>query len=713
MRGGGGMGGNRRGGGADAKEVRAELGLSSAGSATFSEMIAIMHPYFWPSAFHERVAAVSCFLLLGLSKVANITAPIFLGLATDALFRGVFPWSHILTFGALRFAVSLFEEAQRLVYLRVKEVAYREIATRTFAHLLRLSHSWHVSKKLGVVLRASDRGVNSASTIVEMLFLRLVPTVLEMCVTAVLFGTAYGSPGAAGVLVAAFACYFVATWLLTRVRTKLRVQQNVADNDSAQVAADVLGCFEAVATWSAEERELSRYEGVVRTQQKLSRQSQAALVALNLTQQFIMRAALVGVLLASAHDVVGGRASVGDFVALSAWVVQLFAPLNFLGTLYQIITQAASDMRNLADLLKERASVADAPNARPLTLRSDGAVPRIEFRDVHFSYTEGELNLVDRNMEVVRASAAHGGSADSPSRLGAAQAAIARWLGYAQLDERGRGGASGAVPGGIEEWGGGGVGPSSGRAPRDADAIAVEMGPREILRGVSFFVRAGSTVGVVGTTGSGKSTLARLVLRFADPTSGAVLIDGTPLQSVTQASVRGLAVGYVGQDISLFNDTLGWNIAYARPSATTAEIVAAAAAAQLTDMIARLPLGLDTRVGERGLKLSGGEKQRVALARALLVDPPILVLDEATSALDSSTEASVARAIAGRSGSRTTLIIAHRLSTIADADEIIVLENGLIIERGTHAELLSLEGGRFSALWHRQIADGVVPGEGH
>lgn len=245
--------------------------------------------------------------------------------------------------------------------------------------------------------------------------------------------------------------------------------------------------------------------------------------------------------------------------------------------------------------------------------------------------------------------------------------------------------------------------PESGRG---AEVVFDHVGFRHDARAaglddVSFVTPAGTTTALVGPSGAGKSTIVKLALRLLDPQEGAVLIDGRDARSVTQASLRA-AVALVPQDVALFNDTIAANIAFARPDADEAAIWAAAEAAELADFIRNLPEGMDTRVGERGLKLSGGERQRVGIARALLADPCILILDEATSALDSRTEAAIQKTLRRARTGRTTLVVAHRLSTVADADQILVLKAGRIVERGAHHELVARQGGEYAALWRKQ-----------
>jgi ATP-binding cassette subfamily B protein len=383
---------------------------------------------------------------------------------------------------------------------------------------------------------------------------------------------------------------------------------NARDTEASTKAVDSLLNFETVKYFANEEHEARRFDSALAAYEHAAVRSQTTLSAMNVGQGIIIATGLVGVMILAARGIVAGHMTVGDFVLVNSYLVQLYAPLNQLGMVYRNIKQSLTDLEAMFRLLRVKPDIADKPDAAPLAVTRG----EIVFDRVSFSY-----------------------------------------------DHR-----------------------------------------RPILQDVSFRVAPGATVAIVGPSGAGKSTLSRLLFRFYDVDDGAIRIDGQDLRDVTQDSLR-RAIGVVPQDTVLFNDTIRYNIGYGRPGAAPDEISDAARHARLDQFIARLPDGDKSPVGERGLKLSGGEKQRVAIARVILKAPPILVFDEATSALDTKTEREIQDSLDEVAGGRSTLMIAHRLSTVVHAHEILVLDQGRIVERGDHATLLA-KGGVYAQMWRRQ-----------
>ncbi|WP_313331205.1 ABC transporter ATP-binding protein/permease [Comamonas sp.] len=569
-------------------------------------------PYLWTYKWRVLAALV---LMVG-AKVANVGVPVLLKHVVDALdIRPgnpqallVVPVGLLLAYGGLRLLTSVFGELRELVFSKATQGAARAIALQTFEHLHAMSLRFHLERQTGGMTRDIERGVKGVESLISYSLYSIVPTLIELALVLGILAVQYDIWFAI-ITIVALTVYITFTVVVTQWRTHFRREANLIDSAAHSKAIDSLLNYETVKYFNNEAFEAQRYDGDLEKLRRSRLKSQSSLSLLNSGQQLIIAVALVAMLWRATQGVVDGRLSLGDLVMINAFMIQLYIPLNFLGTLYREIKQSLTDLDRMFVLMDQQREVADAPAAQPLALQAE---PELRFDDVHFAYHPD----------------------------------------------------------------------------------------RPILQGLSFVVPAGKTVAVVGPSGAGKSTLARLIFRFYDVQSGAIRIAGQDIRDLTQDSLR-RAIGIVPQDTVLFNDTIAYNIAYGRPGASQDEIVQAAQAARIHAMIAASPEGYATRVGERGLKLSGGEKQRVAIARTLLKNPPILIFDEATSALDSANERAIQQELQKAAQGKTTLVIAHRLSTVVDAHEILVMDAGRIVERGTHAQLLAL-GARYASMWALQ-----------
>lgn len=599
---------------------RATSADQTDGHASGWQTIKRVAPYLWPDGENwvkRRVVAAMVFLVL--AKVISVSMPFMYKQAVDSLtgkspdaatMLGLGAVGLTIAYGLARFGSVAFGELRDIVFVKVGQRALRKLALETFTHIHRLSLRYHITRKTGGLSRIIERGVKGVDFLLRFLLFSIGPLILELTMVSIIFAVYFGWQYMA-VVVITIAIYVTYTFKVTEWRVKLRRQMNDQDTDANQKAIDSLLNFETVKYFNAEGLEARRYDGAMAAYEGFAVKTGQSLSVLNMGQSFVITTGLVLVMVMSAFGVKAGVLTVGDFVMVNAYMVQITMPLNFLGTVYREIRQALVDMAAMFHLLSQPEEVTDKPGAT--TLQVTGG--EVEFDAVEFAYDPA----------------------------------------------------------------------------------------RPILKGVSFTLTPGQRYAIVGPSGSGKSTIGRLLFRFYDVTGGAIRIDGQDIRDVTQTSLHGL-IGVVPQDTVLFNDTVYYNIAYGRDGATRAEVEAAAKAAKIHDFIVSLPDGYETTVGERGLKLSGGEKQRVGIARTLLKNPPILVLDEATSALDTQTEQSIQESLEEMGKGRSVITIAHRLSTIADADCILVLEAGVVTERGTHEELLAHDG-RYAAMWARQSAD--------
>ncbi|MBP2304789.1 ATP-binding cassette domain-containing protein [Azospirillum melinis] len=581
-------------------------------------------PYIWPrDSVETRVRVVLAMLLLIGAKVANVYVPIFYKHAVDALTPAsaggsvglgggpgaavTIPLGLIVAYGLARVTSLVFAELRDAVFATVAQRTIRRVALSVFRHLHALSLRFHLERQTGGLTRSLERGTRAIESLLRYTLFSIVPTLVEIALVCAILWKLFSVWFALATFVTVMG-YILYTFFVSEWRIKFRRLMNDTDSKANTKAIDSLLNYETVKYFGNEEHEARRYDGALQSYEKAAVRSQQSLSLLNVGQSAIISLGLAAVMGMAAKGIVDGSMSLGDFVLVNTYLLQLYQPLNFFGVVYREIKQSLIDIESMVTLLAVDREVADGPDAKPLAV--EGA--ELRFEGVEFGYD-----------------------------------------------------------------------------PR-----------RPILKDVSFTVPAGRTVAIVGPSGAGKSTISRLLFRFYDVNGGRVLIDGQDIRGVTQASLRA-SIGIVPQDTVLFNDTVFYNIAYGRPGASPAEVERAARLAHIHDFIMALPDGYQTTVGERGLKLSGGEKQRVAIARTILKDPAILLFDEATSALDTHTEREIQANLREVSRGRTTLVIAHRLSTVIDADEILVLEAGRVIERGHHSDLLAARGA-YAALWARQ-----------
>ena len=579
------------------------------------QTINLLIPFLWPknnkSIKRRVILAVLCLLV---AKVASLGTPPILGYAVDTLTdisNGInmyilIPLALIVSYGLVRISSTFFGELRNAIFSKVTQKAITQITLNTFKHLHSLSLQFHLGRQTGALSKFIDRGSKGINFLLTYMLFNVIPTIIEIFFVAGILAIIYGFKYALVTLVT-IGLYLAITFIVTQWRVKFRRQMNEADNAVSTKLVDSLLNFETVKYFNNEEHEFNRLRESLDKYESSSITNQYTLSYLNIAQSVVIMTGITIMLILSAYDIKAGMISIGGFVVINAYMMQLYQPLYFFGTVIREIRQSLIDMENLFTLWDEKPNITDSDHSIDL---SDEA--SIEFRNVSFDY--------------------------DPKRT--------------------------------------------------------------IIKDISFKVPNGKKVALVGPTGAGKSTISRLLFRFYDPKQGSVFINNQDIKDMSQISLRRL-IGVVPQDTVLFNDTIYYNISYGDPKASQEEVYKSAKGADIHNFVMGLPDGYNTVVGERGLKLSGGEKQRVAIARAILKNPSIYFFDEATSALDSTTEKEIQKNLLAISKNKTTLVIAHRLSTAADADEIIVLEKGEITERGNHEKLLQMQG-KYAEMWNKQ-----------
>ena len=584
---------------------------------TYLKTFKLLFPFLWPNKRSDLRKRVSLALIcLILAKVASVYTPLILGRSVDSLTElssGInllmlIPIALIISYGVARIASLTFEGMRDALFSKVSQHAIREVTLTIFKHLHSLSLQFHLNRQTGALSKFIDRGTKGIDFLLRYVIFNVVPTFIEIILVTIILLNLYGYFYAL-ITIITITIYVILTFIITQWRVQFRRDMNSADNSVSTKMIDSLLNFETVKYFNNENHEFNRLDVSLKKYELAANKSRHSLSLLNIAQIIVIMSGITIMLVMTAFGIRSNDISIGGFVVINAYMLQLYQPLNFLGSVYREIQQSLVDMENMFNLLDEKSKVKDSLKQLKINSKTE-----IKFSNISFGY-----------------------------------------------DER-----------------------------------------RTVIKDISFDVPNGKKVAIVGPTGAGKSTISRLLFRFYDPTIGSIYINDENINSISQHSLRKI-IGVVPQDTVLFNDTIHYNISYGDPKASEDDIINAAKNADIHDFVIGLPDGYKTIVGERGLKLSGGEKQRVAIARTFLKNPKILFFDEATSALDSITEKEIQKNLENISKNKTTLIIAHRLSTAAYADNIIVLDKGSIIEQGSHNYLLDLKG-KYFEMWEKQKA---------
>ena len=575
----------------------------------------LLFPFLWPKDRKDlKIRVLLALFSMVFAKIASVYTPLILGDAVDSLTElsnGVnlllyIPIALIISYGVVRVISFAFGEIRDALFSKVSQNAIRRVSLKIFKHLHYLSLDFHLSRQTGGLNRYIDRGTKGIDFLLRYVLFNVVPTFIELLLVIGILLTLYGYQYALITLIT-ISIYVLLTFIITQWRIQFRKDMNMADNNASTKMIDSLLNFETVKYFNNEDHEFSRLDESLEKYENAANKNRISLSLLNASQTFVIMTGITIMLIFSVFGIKNNTITIGGFVVINAYMLQLYQPLNFLGTIYREIRQSLIDMENMFNLLKEKNAVEDKGDNE-----LENNYSEIDFKNVSFGYHHN----------------------------------------------------------------------------------------RPIIKNLSFHLPKGKTLAIVGPTGAGKSTISKLLFRFYDPNSGDIFINNKNIKNYKQHSLRKI-IGIVPQDTVLFNDSIYYNISYGKPDASKEEIINAAKVAGIHNFIESIPEKYNTIVGERGLKLSGGEKQRVAIARTVLKNPSIFFFDEATSALDSSTEKEIIHNLESISRGKTTLIIAHRLSTVSNADKIIVIDHGKVVEEGSHEDLLKING-LYADMWNKQ-----------
>ena len=583
--------------------------------AKYTKTFKLLLPYLWPNGRRDLRLRVSfAVVALVLAKIASVATPLVLGASVNSLTElssGInlfmlVPVALIVGYGVSRIIAFTFSEVRDALFSKVSQNSIRQISLNMFKHLHNLSLEFHLNRQTGALAKYIDRGTKGIDFLLRYVLFNIVPTFFEIFLVSGILYYLYG-PWYAVITLTTISFYSYLTFQITEWRNEFRKRMNQADNEVSTKMVDSLLNFETVKYFNNEKFEFARLDKSLEDYELAANQSRHSLSLLNIAQTIIITTGITIMLVMSAYGIKTGDIDIGGFVVINAYMLQLYQPLNWLGSVYREIRQALTDMENMFSLLE----------ISPTSQAIFDTMPQSDSTEIKFDNVSFDYNI-----------------------------------------------------------------------------------RRTIIKNISFVVPNGKKVAIVGPTGAGKSTISRLLFKFYEPKAGGIYINNININKISQESLREI-IGVVPQDTVLFNDTIYYNIAFGKTGASKEEVISAAKNADIHDFISILPDGYQTIVGERGLKLSGGEKQRVAIARTILKNPKIFFFDEATSALDTSTEKEIQKNLENISKNKTTLIIAHRLSTAANADNIIVLDKGVIVEQGTHESLL-LQKGKYYEMWEKQ-----------